>query len=324
MISLNQFTIKRTSEKTNLGVFEVGPLPKGYGHTLGTYLRRVLLSSIPGSAITGIKLDGANHEYTALDNIADDVLTIILSLKNVAVVNKTNEPQVLEIEVKGKEGTIVEVKASDIQKNNNVEIINPEYVITKITGPKGKFKAQLTVERGIGYKLAKDETRSELGFLPIDSNFSPVKLVNYEITPTRVGKETELDQLNLSIKTNGAVTPIEALNVAADILNQATSHLLELSGKLLKGDEITVKLTEEQKMEETKNTFVSSTSRPKLKVSDLNLSTRLTNALLRSGYTDLSKLEGMTEEEVANIRGMGSKSLTELLDILKKYEIKLI
>ncbi len=321
MISLNQFNIKKTSDKNGVATFEIGPLPKGYGHTLGIYLRRVLLSSIPGSAITAVKIDGVQHEYSTLEGLSDDILTIVLSLKNVVVVSKSLDPVVLEIDVKGKEG-VVEVTAGDIAANSEVDVVNPNYIITKLTGAKSKFKAQLTVERGVGYSLANEDVRKELSMLPVDAGFSPVKLVNYEVVSTRVGQETDLDQLNLTIQTNAAVTPIEALHVAADILNQATNHLFSLTEQMLSGDEITVELNQKQKS--TQAAAAVMPSRPELRVVDLNLSTRLTNALLKSGYDDLNKLEGLTEEELSNIRGMGSKSFNELVDIVKKYSIKLV
>lgn len=322
MVSLNQFSIKKTAENANTATFEVGPLPKGYGHTLAVYLRRILLSSIPGSAITAVKIDGVQHEYSTLAGVSDDILAVILSLKNVVLVSKNLEPVVLEIDVKGKDGEVVEVKAGDIQKTSEVEVINPDYVITKLTNAKSRFKAQITVKRGIGFAMGDETARKELGMLPVDANFSPVKLVNYTISQARVGQETELDQLNLIIETNGAVSAIEALHVAADTLHQLTTHLSQLTEQMLSGNEITVALNQKQKLAQTVS--AQSVAKPELRVSDLNLSTRLTNALVKSGYDDLNKLEGLTEEELSNIRGMGSKSFTELLDILKKHSIKLV
>ncbi len=324
MISLNQFNIKKVNATSNVATFEIGPLPKGYGYTLGSFLRRVLLSSISGSAITGVKIEGAEHEYSTLDGVPDDVLTILLAIKNIVVVSKTLEPVTLNIDVKGKDGQVVEITAGDIEKNSDVEIINPEYVITKLTSGKSKFKAQLTVERGVGYALSNEELRKEISILPLDASFSPVKLVNYDISSTRVGKETELDQLNLTVQTNNAVTPEEALNVASDIVNQMTERLNELSKVLLTGEEITIKLNNQEKSVMNNVILNETEKKPPLRVVDLHLSTRLTNALLKSGYDDLRKLEGLTEEELSNIRGLGNKSFLELLDTLKKYEIKLI
>ncbi len=322
MVALNQFSIKKVEEKGNTATFAIAPLPKGYGHTLAVYLRRILLSSIPGSAITAVKIDGVQHEYSTLAGVSDDILAVILSLKNVVLVSKSLEPVVLDIDVKGKDGEVVEVKAGDIQTTSEVEIINPEYVITKLTNAKSRFKAQLTVKRGVGFATGDESARKELGMLPVDATFSPVSLVNYTITQTRVGQETELDQLNLVVETNGAVSAVEALHVSADILNQLTNHLADLTEQMLSGNEVTVALNQKQKLAQTVSS--QSVSKPELRVNDLNLSTRLTNALVKSGYDDLNKLEGLTEEELSNIRGMGSKSFTELLDILKKHSIKLV
>lgn len=320
MISLDQFVIKKTSDDGKTAAFEIGPLPKGFGNTLANTVRRILLSSVPGSAITAVQLEGVQHEYSTLDSVSDDVLAILLSLKNIVVVSKTIDPVVLEIDVKGKDGEVVEVKAGDIKKNSNVDVINPEYVITKLTGKKGHFKAKITVERGEGYAFPNEELRKELGVLPVDALFSPVKLVDYSITPTRVGQHTDLDQINLTVRTNGAVTPVEAMHVASDILKRMSLHLNKNTEQMLTGKEIS--LTVETKRADVKET--KKEDKDPIKVLDLNLSTRLTNALLRSNYDDLRKLEGLTEEEVANIRGMGSKSFAELLDIVKKYGIKLV
>jgi len=322
MFSLNQFNIKKVSDSNNTSLFEIGPLPKGYGNTLGIIIRRVLYSSIQGSAITAIKIDNVQHEYSTLEGLPDDILTILLSLKNVVLVSSSLEPVILEIEKKGKDGEVVEVTAGDIVENQYVKVINPEYVITRLTSSKAKFKAEFTVERGVGFLVGNDEKRKELSMLPLDANFSPVKLVSYEISPVRVGQETELDQLNISIQTNGSVTGIEALHEAGNILNGLTEYFVKKADGLLNGDEVTIEVNKKQKT----MIEVEEKAAPKvaLNVVDLNLSTRLTNALLKSGYEDLNKLEGLTEEEVSNIRGMGSKSVTELMDAIKKYNIKLV
>jgi len=325
MISLNEFGVKKVSEKNNAVTFSVGPLPKGYGHTLGNFLRRILLTSIPGSAITSVKIEGAQHEYSTMAGVPDDILTILLSIKNVIVISKTLEPVTLKIDMKGKDGQVVEVKASDIEKDSNIEIVNPEYVITRLNSGKAKFTAEITVERGSGYSLPKEELRKEISVLPLDAAFSPVRLVNYIITSARVGRETDLDQLEISIETNGSLKAEEALHIATDTINQMTTHLQSLTTSLLVGDEVAISLNEEQKKTMIKvNVSEESDTKLPIKVVDLNLSTRLTNSLLKSGYDDLRKLEGMTEEELSNIRGMGSKSFIELLEILKKHTIKLI
>ncbi|GAB4284061.1 MAG: DNA-directed RNA polymerase subunit alpha [Candidatus Dojkabacteria bacterium] len=321
MISLKEFTIKTVSETDTLGKFEIGPLPRGYGQTLGNNLRRVLLSSIPGAAITAVKIDGVYHEYSTIDGVSDDVLSLLLSLKNVVVKVKTEEPVTLELNVKGKKGEIVEVKAGDISKNPDAEIINKDYVITTLSSDKAKLSVQMTVSRGVGYALPQESVRQEVGVLPVDSFFSPVRLVKLDVASARVGQQTDLDQINLEVHTNGSVSPSDSLHIAAKIMFEMMENFVAETENLKTGDALTSVPT--QSVAKKSSTTNQNQDNPIL-VEDLNLSTRLTNALLRAGFDDLRKLEGFTEEEISNIRGMGEKSLVELIDTLKKYKIKLI
>lgn len=321
MISINNFKIVKVNEAVNQADFEIGPLPQGYGITLGNILRRILLSSIPGSAITSVKIEGADHEYSTLTGIKDDVLTILLSLKNVIFHSKSDEPVILEIDVKGKNEP-VEVTAGDIVENSDVEVINKDYVITTLTSSKARFKAKLVIERGVGYKLPKEEVRQEVGMLPVDAIFSPVKLVKHNVVPTRVGNLTELDQVNVSVNTNGAITPADAMNIASNILLEMSQNFVQQTKDMTSGRVVNKPLV--QPSDSKSDSVETIDSSNKLIVAEMGLSTRLTNALLRSGFDDLNKLNGFTQEEVANIRGMGEKSLVELLDVLKKNSIKLI
>lgn len=202
-----------------------------------------------------------------------------------------------------------------------MKIINPDYVITKLTSDQS-IEITVKVERGFGYQQPKDSKRTDIDVLPVDVNYSPVTLVSYVVEPARVGKDTELDELVLNIKTNGALTPEEALKISLDMLYEGFAHLNTVSQTIVSPDSIAVKLNEESKdvLEISEATFKSGQV---MSIVDMNLSTRLTNALLRSGIDDLSKLNGMSEDEVANIRGLGSKSHLELLDIIKKYGINL-
>lgn len=336
MISVNVFAISAKQNNPNDFVYEIGPLPKGYADTFGVVLRRILLSSIPGAAITSIKIEGLQHEFSTLEGLSDDVLMIVLSLKNIVVNLKTLEPQVLRLEVRGEDGISKEIKAGDFESNSMVDIINKDYVITHITGSKSVFKAEVTVERGVGFKVSNSSDRTEIGRIPVDAKFSPVTFVHYYVSQTRVGQETELDQLNLNIKTNGSISPNEALSLAIDVLNDGVAHFKQETVKLLSGEEISIKLNDESKKLSLNTSLTSNSQTNNIKnlskkslkddvsIVDLNLSTRLTNALLKSNITTLSQFEGMTEEEVANIRGLGSKTLEELMELLKKYSIKLV
>jgi DNA-directed RNA polymerase subunit alpha len=322
MISLSEFTVTKIKEEGNQAEFEITPLPTGFGNTLGNTLRRTLLASIPGSAITAVKIKGVQHEYSTLPGVSDDVLKVILSLKNVIILGKSEEPVELKLTKKGKKGSVVEVTAGDFEKNSDVEIINADYVITKLTDAVD-FELSVTVERNIGYQLPKESVREEVGLLPVDAIFSPVVNVSYEVIPTRVGQQTELDKLTLVVKTNGAITPSDAMNIASNILLELTQNLVNSTKDMISGRALTsLPTTDVDQYEE--EVVVKSDNGKSLPISDLNLSTRLTNALLRSGFDDLRKLEGFTEEEVQNIRGMGEKSLVELIDVLKSNGINLI
>lgn len=323
MIAFTEFIIKRKTENDFEELFEIGPLPQGYGHTLGNVLRRVLQSSIPGGAITSVKIDGVQHEYSTLEGVKDDILTVILSLKNIAILMKSEDPVTLKLSVKGKKGSVTEVKASDIQKNPDIEIINEDYVITTLTDAV-ELNLEIVVERGVGYRLPNEDVRKELGMLPLDAFFSPVKSVKYDVVPTRVGQQTDLDQVNLTVKTDGSITPSDALSIASSIINDMAQNFVEQTKDMISGKALTSVPTEETAPALEEESAGKDDDHKNLPVADLNLSTRLTNALLRSGFDDLTKLEGFTEEEVANIRGMGEKSLVELMEALKKHDIKLI
>jgi len=337
MSTMNNFLVKLENQKSeNEATFIIGPLPRGYGDTFGVVLRRVLLSSIPGAAITGIKIDGVMHEFSTLSGVSDDVLRIILSLKGIIVKLKSLEKQTIEIDIKGKDGESIPVRAADFKHNTFVEILNPEYTITHITGNKNKFKAQLTIERGIGYKQTTVEERTEIGYIPIDANFSPVKLVTYNVAKTRVGQDSSYDQLNITIKTNGSITPTEALYISVDSLKENFVYFDSVCKNLTSGQEVAIKLNEESKQyqynqimdNKQDNTLYKISKRKSDKesilIKDLDLSTRLNNILTKAGFSDLYQFEGMTEEEIVNIRGLGAKSFDELMDVLKQYSIKII
>lgn len=328
MIALNQFSIKTIKKSDSEAEFQVSPLPKGYGYTVGNIFRRILLSSIPGSAISAVKIDGITHEYTSLEGMKDDALTVLLSMKNVVVKSNTEENVELEIDVTCGSDT-KDVTAGDIKKNSAVEIINPDYVITTLTKKGARFKASIIVSKGVGYAMPENDVRQELGMIPIDPTFTPVSLVTYEVVQTRVGQQTDLDQLNLTIKTNSSLTPEETFHTASNILSNTTKHLFDQAEKVING-QVAPELLSTQMIDQQEDEWNAQkppqgiSNKASLPIVDLNLSTRLTNALLRSGYDDLTMLEGMTREDLANIRGMGAKSLDELVDILEKNDITVI
>lgn len=315
MFALDQFKIKSVTENEKEGVFEIAPLPRGFGQTLGNIMRRVLLSSIPGSAITSVKFNGVQHEYSTLSKVQDDVLTILLRFKDLAVHSKSDEPVILTLKAKGKNGGSMEVTAADIDANPMVEIVDPTHHITSING-NTSLDLEITVERGVGFAKANNDIRGEVGLMPLDADFGPVKNVRLDVTQTRVGQNTDLDKVVLTITTNGSVKPSVVLHQAAQVISEMSTRLITVATEVL--------TAEPQGLIGTKTDEASepSGSRSPINISDLGLSNRLTNSLLRAGYTDLYDLEGMADEEIANIKGMGAKSLTELKTVLDKYSVK--
>jgi DNA-directed RNA polymerase subunit alpha len=322
MFPINQFKISKKSEGKNQAVFALAPLPKGYANTLGTVLRRILLSSIPGAAVTAVKFENVQHEYTTLAGLKDDLLTIVLSLKDLAVVSHSDEPVELELTVKGKKGEATTVTAANIGANPMVEILNPELVITTLADEKTEIKARIVVEKGIGYRMADDSKRNEVGTIPVDSIFSPVKLVSIQSLNTRVGQQTDLDELEIHIVTDGSVKPEAALHQSAEILQTMSAHMVDNTLSLLDA-KLADRMNKADLPIAKERVEVKKKVAPIL-VADLNLSTRLTNALLNSDYEDLRQLDGLTEEEVRNIKGMGEKSYNELLEILQDNDLTLI
>ncbi|MEI7578725.1 MAG: DNA-directed RNA polymerase subunit alpha [bacterium] len=304
MISLDKFKVKRIKESDDHGVFEIGPLPRGYGYTIGNSVRRILLSAIPGAAVTAVEIEGVKHEYSSMDGVQDDIIAILLKLKELAVRLYSEDPQKVKLHVKGKKGEILVVKAGDFELPSDVEIVNPELEITTLTKDID-FKMTLTIEQGIGYAYSDENRRKEIGVLPLDSIFSPVKRVQVEIVNTRFGQDTDLDQINIEVFTNTTVTPTEAMLKSAEIYDQIANKLVDLFG----GDSSLNEIPLEEKKEEI-------VEEEKILVSQLNLSTRLTNSLLNSGISDLKELKNHTREECTSFRGMGKKSMTELEDIM--------
>lgn len=323
MFPINKFAITKVSESETAGVFQIGPLPKGYGHTIGNTFRRVLLSGIPGAAVTAVKISGVQHEYSTLAGLQDDILSVVLNLKGLAVISHSEEPVKLTIKAKGSKGEPKVVTAGDLSKDAMIEIINPEYVITTLADDKAVLDAEITVARGFGYAMPDDQVRTEVGTIPVDAMFNPVKLVSVNITNTRVGQQTDLDQVDLTVETNGAITPSAAMHQAADILVKMSEHMLSSAQNMLSAKaQKQVANSLSPVSDEIDEVAAGTTS--SLELSSLDLSTRLTNALLNNGYTDLRQLDGMTEEELANIKGMGEKSLTELLDVLRSHGVKVL
>ncbi len=220
MIDYKEQKIKTIKEDKFEGEFLISPLNNGFGFTVGNALRRVLLSSIRGSAVTSVKIDGILHEYTTIEGIQEDILNILLNLKELRIYSRSDEPQILKIHESGEK----EVKAIDLDITDAIEIFDPDQTILTLTDKKSKIDMEITVESGYGYKLVDNDKRNYIGVIPLDSDFSPVSLVNFEVKNTRVGKETDLDEILLTIKTK-SVSPSFALKKALEALDEEFKEL---------------------------------------------------------------------------------------------------
>lgn len=312
MLDLQQFTINRQAESETEGVFTIGPLPPGFGHTIANPIRRILLSSLPGGSVTSIKIAGVDHEYSTLEGMTDDVLKLTLKLKDLAIKCYSDSPVIAKLEVSAPKGKTVEVTAGDITVDASVEIVNKDFVITTISDG-NTLKADLTIEKGIGFRAAASDSRSEIGIIPVDGHFSPVENVEVKVENTRVGQRTDLDQATVKIRTNGVLTPEESLAEALEIFAKMASRLDTLASEGIKDPEV---LTVEESEE-----IITETGEG-VPVKNLTLSTRLRNALLNSAISDLSVLSGKTPEELLEIKGMGKKSVEELVEIMEAHGLE--
>jgi len=295
MLDLSQITVSTEKETQDFGKFTVEPLDQGYGHTIGNSLRRVLLTSLSGAAITQVKISGVRHQFTATSGMSEDIVELILNLKKVRLTVPTDKPVKLTLEAKGPK----EVKAKDISKTSGVEIVNGDLILAHLADSKSKLSASLIAENGSGYSLANDRKTGEIGVIPIDANFSPVTKVNYQVEATRVGRVTNFDKLTLEITTDGTIKPSEALKQAAKIL---VDHFLIVNEpktntkkQKTKADSDSVKLTEE----------VLNTS-----LEELDLPVRLTNSLRAGKIDTIGDFLDRDKKELMKMKNMGPKSIS--------------
>lgn len=309
--------IKTESFGENHAIFSMGPLPTGYGVTLGNALRRVLLSSLPGACITGIKIPGIAHEYSAIKGVKESVLDIILNLKLLHIKKETKDPSIITLET-SKSG---EIKAKDIKCPSEVEILNPDqYICTLEKGT--KLAIEMRVEKGVGYIPAnirqKDETDTRI--VLIDAIYSPVKKVRYDIEATRVGQSTNLDRLNLEIETNGTITAEDALKFASNLL-QSYFNLFNMENIMVEENYMSdiKSILEREKAEEASKPNQESYT----PIEILGFSPRTLNALINGGIGSIEQLSKCTESKLSNLRGFGKKALTEVKSALNKKGLTL-
>ena len=304
--------IAEISEDKRYGKFVVEPLERGYGTTLGNSLRRIMLSSLPGSAVSQVKIDGVLHEFSSIAGVKEDVTEIIMNIKSLAIKNNsdTNEPKTAYIEFEG-EGVI---HASDIQADADIEIMNPEQVIATLSGgADSKFYMELTITNGRGY-VSADKNKSDdlpIGVLAVDSIYTPVERVNMSVENTRVGQQTDYDKLTLEIYTNGTLDPDEAVSLAAKVLSEHLNLFIDLSENA-KTAEVMVEKENNEKEKVLE-----------MNIDELELSVRSYNCLKRAGINTVEELCSRTSEDMMKVRNLGRKSLEEVLAKLKELGLQL-
>ncbi len=296
-------------------LFTFGPLPQGFGMTLGNAMRRVLVSSIPGAAITGVKIGGVKHEYTTLDGVHESVLDMILNLKRVAF--KMHGSEMVMVRLTASKG---EVTAKQIETTADVEVLNKDRVITFIDKSADKLDVQIRVEKGVGYKPIAAMKNDDPDMILIDASFSPVTKVHFQVTNTRVGQRTNLDQLELEVETNGSIGPKEAFLFASNILTSYFSFFNESHTAVEKDFIVSPQdIVAKQHVEEEKAVKTDYTP-----IEILNFSPRTLNALINGGIGSIEQLTQCAESKLANLRGFGKKAMDEVKEALKKRNLKLI
>ena len=304
--------IAEISEDKKYGRFVVEPLERGYGTTLGNSLRRIMLSSLPGAAVSQVKIDGVLHEFSSIPGVKEDVSEIIMNIKNLSIRNNssTNEPKVAYIEFEG-EGVVT---AADIQVDSDIEIMNPELVIAHLNGgADSKLYMELTIIKGRGY-VGADKNKTDdtpIGVIAVDSIYTPVERVNLTIENTRVGQITDYDKLTLDVFTNGTLEPYEAVSLAAKVLSEHLSLFVDLSETAIEAEVMI------EKENDAKEKVLE------MNIDELELSVRSYNCLKRAGINTVEELTNKTSEDMMKVRNLGRKSLDEVLAKLKELGLQL-
>ena len=304
-----EYKITEYIENNHYGKFELEPLERGFGTTIGNALRRVMLSSLPGSAITSVKIEGVMHEFQKIDGVVEDVTAIVLALKSIVIKNHSEEDKVIRLYA-DKEGAVT---AGDIEKDADIEIINPYLVIANLVKG-GKLEMEMTVSNGRGYVDSKANQKllgeNKVGVIAIDSLYSPIERVSYEVESARVGQNENFDKLIMNVYTNGSITPEEAVALSAKILIEHFNILTDLNSiSDVSG------LMAEKKVD----TITKTLETP---IEEIEFSVRAYNCLKRAGINTVQDLISKKEVEVTKIRNLGKKSLKEVIDKVKEMGLK--
>lgn len=304
--------IAEISEDKKYGRFVVEPLERGYGTTLGNSLRRIMLSSLPGVAVSQVKIDGVLHEFSSIPGVKEDVTEIIMNIKELAIRNTSasDEPKIAYIEFEG-EGVVT---AGDIQADSDIQILNPDLVIANLNGgADSKLYMELTITKGRGY-VSSDKNKTEdipIGVIAVDSIYTPVERVNLAVENTRVGQVTDYDKLTLDVYTNGTLEPDEAVSLAAKVLSEHLSLFIDLSEAAQQADIMI------EKEDDAKEKVLE------MNIDELELSVRSYNCLKRAGINTVEELTNRTPDDMMKVRNLGRKSLEEVLAKLKELGLQL-
>jgi len=290
------------AETKDFGKFELTPLEPGFGLTIGNALRRVLLSSLPGAAITSATISGVTHQFTTLQGVKEDVVELLLNLKQVRLSYSGEKPVQVSLSATGPG----QVKASDLKVPATVKVVNKDLVLATLADKKSKLDVKLEINPGYGYDPAKNRQPKKLGEIILDATFSPVVRVNFKIETARVGRRTDLDKLILEIYTDGAVKPSTALKKAAEILIDSFTQIVDPTFEPVK--ETTIDETEDNES-------------LKLSVEELDLPTRIANALRKGGYATVKDLNAATKADISKVKNLGGKSIDIILDKLKAKDV---
>lgn len=308
MLDLSQIEIQTEKETQDFGKFTIEPLDQGYGHTIGNSLRRVLLTSLSGAAITSVKIAGVRHQFSALSGMSEDIVELILNLKKVRLMLPSDKPTKLTIDVTGPKV----IYASDIEVSQGAEIINDDLQLAHLADKKAKLSATLIAENGRGYSLADERKTGEVGVIPIDANFSPIVNVNYQVESTRVGRLTNYDKLTIEIETDGTFKPSEALRQAAEILV----------------DHFTIIHEPKTNAKKKKDQSVQKSTQPteellKTSLEELDLPVRLTNSLKTGQIETVGDFLAKDKKDLMKMKNLGPKSISLVEEKLKERGVEL-
>lgn len=297
--------IKPVKDDKTMGVFTFEPLPTGFGATLGNSLRRILLTSIEGAAVTQAKIEGVNHQFTTIKGIKEDVVEVTLNLKKLRFKVHADNPVIATIKKKGSG----KITAGDINVPSDAEIMDKSQHIATLADSKSKFEAEITIEAGSGYSPMEDRKTSKIGVIVLDALYSPIKRAIYEVEPTRFGQKADLDKLTLTVETDGSISPMDAVKSAASKLKDYYELIMTGKSPEKPAEMDTVTVTKLKQTEE-------------ISIEELPLQTRTINALKKHGVKFLKELASMTDEEIADVKNLGEKSLTEIKKLLEKEGLR--